>query len=176
MSQKLPAELKRRRGTLNVTREKQNPGAEDVIAQTSVILPEDARVAVPKSITEPKVRKFFKETVKNLLSLRVLSAVDIPQIETMCVTLQKLHEVQAEFMQLDMFDEKFDAIEKRFERLGKRFDELARLFYISPDARTRLKLNDLTLIKTAQEIRKNDNAIGALLAARKIRRTSEDDS
>lgn len=159
----IPTELKKLKGTLNTTREKNNPSADVLIAETSIILPEDTKISVPKTITEKKVKKFFKEVVKNLLTLRVLSIVDIPQIETLCLTYQKFIEVQKQFIDASIFDEDFDLIEKRYERLGKRFDELAAKFYISPSARTQLKLNDLALIKTAQEITKNQSAIGKLL-------------
>lgn len=163
---KLPTELKAMKGTLNTTREKQNPPSDVVLADTSIILPIDAKVSVPKSLTDSKVKKFFKETVKNLLMLRVLSTVDLPQIETLCVIYQKFREVQTQFLEADVSNENFDTIEKRYERLGKRFDELAAKFYISPQARTQLKLNDLNLIKTAQDIQKNDNAISKLLGDR----------
>jgi len=166
---RLPTELKKLKGTLNTTREKQNPGADTVIAETSVILPEQTKLSCPRWIENRVVKKFWKEEIKNLLTLRVLSRVDLHQLEELCVILQQLYNVRDQLLSTDVDSEEYDLVEKRYERIGRRFDELANKFYISPAARTQLKLNDLALVKTAQEIQKNDNAITALLNDRNER-------
>lgn len=163
----IPTELKRLKGTLNTTREKQNPSADVAIAQTSVILPEGTKISVPKTIKTTYGKKYWKTIISNLGTLRVLSKADIPQIENLVITLEKLREVQEQFVNCSVYDEEFDLIEKRFTRLSQKFDLLAAKYYISPQARTQLKLQDLNLIKTAQEIQKNESAVSNLLAARK---------
>ncbi len=105
--------------------------------------------------------------ISNLGVLHVLSKQDLPQIENLVITLEKLREVQDQFINTSPFDEEFDLIEKRFTRLSQKFDLLAAKYYVSPQARTQLKLQDLNGIKTAQEIKKNESAVSSLLAARK---------
>ena len=166
---KLPTELKRLKGTLNTTREKNNPSADVVIAGTSVIVPEGTKIPVPKTIKSKFVKKYFKTIINNLETLHVLSRADLPQIENLCITLEKLREVQEEFVQTSVFDEEYDLIEKRFTRLSQKFDLLAAKYYISPAARTQLRLQDLNLVKTTQEIQKNNQStISSLLASRKL--------
>lgn len=160
-----PTEQKKLEGTY---RKDRDVSADTRIAETSVIVPEGTRIPVPKTITTKFCRKYFKEVVKNLEVMHVLSRADLPQIENLCITLEKLREVQEIFAQTSPFDEEFDLIEKRFTRLSQKFDLLASKYYISPAARTQLKLQDLNLVKTAQEIKKNESAVSNLLAARKI--------
>lgn len=166
---KIPTELKRLKGTLNTTREKNNPSADVAISETSIIIPAGTKVSVPKTIKTKFVKKYWKQLIENLEVLHVLSKADLPQLENLCITLEKLREVQEVFSETSVFDEEFDLIEKRFTRLSQKFDLLASKYYISPQARTQLRLQDLNLVKTSQEIEKNkQSAVGNLLASRKL--------
>lgn len=158
-----PVALKKLQGTYNVTRDREQENLESVVAESSIIMDKDSSLPVPKSVTDPAVKKFWREEVSNLLTLRVLSRVDIHQLETMCVTLQKLREVQAKFSAMSVEDKNFDYVEKLFERLGKRFDELAAKFYITPAARTALKLNDIALMKAAKDLEREASPVESLL-------------
>lgn len=165
---KLPTELKRLKGSLNVTREKQNQSADVFIAKTSVIIQEDERISVPKTITTKMGKKFYKQVVENLKVLHVLSRVDLTQIETMTRYLERIRELDEMIQRIPIADvdnlSKYSAI---YDRMTTRFDTLASKYYISPSARVQLKLGELNAIKTAQDIKKNDNAINNLLNNRR---------
>lgn len=166
MNPRLPTELKALRGTLNTTREKANPPADKTIKETALIL-NASSVSCPKTITDRYCRQYWKKLTSGLLSIGVLSAADIPQIEQLCVCLQKLREVQEVFIQTSPFDEDYDAIQKRWLNLSNKFDQLGAKYYISPVARSKIRLDDLNIKKTEQEITKNESVIQQLLGDRK---------
>lgn len=168
--QRLPTELKALKGTLNTTREKNNPSADTALAKKSTaIFPEETKIACPKTIKSKYVRAYWKKLTAMLVSIRVLSPADIPQLEQLCLILEKLREVQTYYSDLDPLED-FDTFEKTqkvFIALSNKFDQLGSKYYISPAARTKLTLDELNVIKTGQEIQKNESAIGALLGGRK---------
>lgn len=164
---RLPTELKKLKGTINTTREKREPGIDTVIKNTPMII-NATSVSCPKTITDKYCRSYWKKLTNGLLSLGVLSAADIPQIEQLCICLQKLREVQELFASISVTDDNFDLIEKRWLSLSNKFDTLGAKYYVSPVARAKIKLDDLNIRKTEQEIAKNDNAIDALLSNRTI--------
>lgn len=166
---KLPTELKILKGTLNTTREKQNQSADVVIAKTNVIVKEDERIGIPKTITTKAGKRFYKQVVENLKILHVLSKVDLSQIETMTRYLERIYETDAIIRDIPITDiDNLTKYSNIYDRLTTRFDNLASKFYITPSARVQLKLNELNAIKTTQEIQKNDNAINNLLNMRKV--------
>ena len=167
---RLPTEYKKLKGTLNTTREKNNRSADEVIAKKpSAIFPEETKISCPKTIRTKYVKAYWKKLTAMLVSIRVLSPSDIPQLEELCIILEKLREVQQIFTDLDPLED-FDTFERTqrvYIALSNKFDQLAGKYYISPAARTKLTLDELNVIKTGQEIQKNESAIGALLGARK---------
>lgn len=165
MNHRLPTELKALRGTLNTTREKANPAADTTLKETSLIL-KASSVNCPKSITDKYCRQFWKKLTSGLLSIGVLSAADIPQIEQLCVCLQKLREVTQVYIGTSPFDEDFDEIQKRWIALSNKFDQLGSKYYISPVARSKIRLDDLNIKKAEQEITKNESVIQQLLGSR----------
>lgn len=113
-------------------------------------------------------KKFYKQVVENLKVLHVLSRVDLTQIETMTRYLERIRELDEMIQRIPIADvdnlSKYSAI---YDRMTTRFDTLASKYYISPSARVQLKLGELNAIKTAQDIKKNDNAINNLLNNRR---------
>ena len=168
---KLPTELKRQRGTLNVTREKENPSADVLLAHTSVIVQPGDKVPGPKHLTTCEGKKFYKLMIKNLNALHVLSLADIPQIETMARYLERMREIDKIIKSLDPASEDdidlYDKYDKIYGRLTTQFNNLAAKYYISPQARVQLKLNELNAIKTGIEVAKEGSAISNLLSKRK---------
>ena len=168
--QRLPTELKALKGTLNTTREKNKPSADTALAKKSTaIFPEGTKIACPKTIQSKYVRSYWKKLTAMLVAVRVLSPADLPQLEELCIILEKLRKVQSLFSDLDPLED-FDTFEKTqkvFIALSNKFDQLGSKYYISPAARTKLTLDELNVIKTGQEIQKNESAISALLGGRK---------
>lgn len=168
---RLPQELKELNRTNNVTRDKQNADiiqAEKTLKQVpSAIIPHGTKVACPKSITNRYVRNYWKKLTSALVALGVISPLDLPEIETLCLTLQRLREVQDTYINKSLFDEDYDEWEGRFIRLSKKFSELGAKYYVSPVARSKIRLDDLNIQKTQQELQKNETALSKLLEKRK---------
>lgn len=159
---KKSVELKKFQGTFRKDRDSESEKVSSVLQKTSVIL-EAQSVSCPKTITDKYCRKYWKLLTKNLLSIKVLSGADIPQLEMMFVYLQKLRQVETYFLEADPCDEAFDLMQARYEKLEKRFNTLAAKYYISPADRARLKIDELTAVKAQQDIVKNQSAIGRLM-------------
>ena len=165
---RLSAELKAFKGTLNTTRERRRAADGANPLPPAAIFPECTKIPCPKTIRSKYARAYWKRLTATLVAIRVLSPADLPQIEQLCLVLEKLREVQALFSQLDPLEEMtaFERAQKLYIALSNKFDQLGSKYYISPTARTRLALDELSVIKTGQEIQKNDSAITALLESR----------
>ena len=141
-----------------------------LVNNTSVLFADEVKVSVPKSLQTKYVRAYWKKLTKSLISLHVLSPNDLPQLETMCIVLEKLREAEAQLQLCEVGDmETFEYLLKVTKTLSDKFDALAKNYYISPAARTKLRLDDLNVIKAQQEIVKNNSAINNLLSGRKAR-------
>lgn len=168
---RLPRELKEFNRTINVTDEKKYEEERKAEKQLKnipkAIFAPETKLPCPKSIKERYVRNYWKTLTGALIALGVIGPIDLPEVEALCVTLQKLREVQKTFIELDPFDEDFDLWEKRYIRLQTKFSELGAKYYVSPVARSKIRLDDLNIQKTQQELQKNETALSRLLENRK---------
>lgn len=167
---KLPAEFKAFKGTLNKT-EENNYGKEltavDKIKECpKVIYDADTVLRCPKVITDGYVKKFWKSLTSALVAIGVLSSVDVPEVEQLCITLQKLREANKYFMKLEPDDEEYDSFERRVNRLSTKFSELGAKYFISPAARSKLRLEDLNIQKTEKELEKASSPLDDILKRR----------
>lgn len=161
---KKPTELKKLEGTYRKDRDSENTDV--IIKHTSMIL-DVTKVSVPKSITNAEVRKYYTKLTKGLLSIGVLSGADLPQLEQMCIILQKLKEAQKQFVDASVFDEEFDLIEKRYLRLVEKFDTLSAKYYVSPVARSKIRLDELAIQEKEISVEeKKSSAVSRLLQNR----------
>lgn len=159
-----PIELKKIEGTFRLDRDAEREKASKVIAKAdNVIFEKGIRVSAPKSLTTKYVRSFWKKLTSMLINLRVLSSADIPQLEQLCIVLEKLREVQEVWATITPLDESYDRIQKLYISLSNKFDALSSKYYISPQARAKLTLDHLAIAKGEQDLEKNANAIGNLL-------------
>ncbi len=161
---KKPVELKKLEGTYRKDRDSEEEKKQEIL-KTSPIILQAVSVSCPKSITDKYCRKYWKKLTHDLLSIHDLSEVDIPQIEMVFIHLQTLRALQAKLMMIDVLDESFDEIYERYSKAEKRFSTLAGKYYISPADRAKLKLDELSVLKAEQEVKKDD-AISQLLAQR----------
>lgn len=164
---KKPVALKKLEGTYRKDRDADREKVEKTLARNeNILFPDDVRISCPSTIKTTYVRSYWKKLTKMLISLNVLSPADIPQLEQLCIVLEKLREVQKLFIEVSPIDENFEILQKHFISLSNKFDTLGSKYYISPQARTKLTLDNLNCIKTEQDIKKNDNAINSLLSSR----------
>ena len=159
-------EQKKLEGTYRADRDAPAETASRALEAANVIFPPGTKISCPKSIRTKPVRAYWKRLTAALVSLRVLSAVDIPQLEQLCNVLEKLNAVRDRYMEEPPEGEAFERLQKSYATLSGLFDKLASKYYISPAARSRLTLDALNCTKTAQDIRRADSAIDTLLAGR----------
>ncbi len=164
---KKPIELKKLEGTYRKDRDENSEKVQDVLVQnTKIIFSPDVKVTCPKTIQTKYVRSYWKKLTSMLIGLKVLSPSDIPQLEQLCIVLEKLREVQELWMKISPLDESYERVQKMYINLSNKFDVLGSKYYISPQARAKLTLDVLNVTKTKQDIEKNDNAINNLLSHR----------
>ena len=170
---KKPTELKKLEGTYRADRERKNPSTDVVINKVDgVIFQEDVKIICPKSLKTKYVRKFYKTLTSNLIALKVLSAQDLPEIEHMCIVLEKLRDIDTKLIECDFIEDpiNYDRLIKTQSILNKQFESIAGKYFISPVARQKMVLDNFNIQKTAQEIKKEDSAISSLLESRNLRR------
>ena len=163
---KVPLELKKLRGTVNTTREKNAEHIEKKLsAVPACIFQPGDKVPTPKSLTDAYTRKFFKKLTVALISIGVLSPVDLPHVEFLCITLQQLRAITEQLQKISPFDESFDLWLRRYNILLERFDRLGAKFYLTPGDRSKLHLEDLQIQEKQQNLEKQ-TTIDLLLANR----------
>ena len=129
-------------------------------------MPRGSVIPCPETISAPRAREYWGELTGALLSIGSLSAVDLPQIEQLCFTLEKLDEARETFAALTPADEGYFRAQRSFVELASFFDRLASKYYVSPASRVKLALDALNCKKTAQDVSRGDDAISSLLSAR----------
>ena len=164
---KVPLELKKLRGTVNTTREKNAEHIEKKLSTVPVCIcqPGD-KVPTPKSLTDAYTRKFFKKLTVALISIGVLSPVDLPHVEFLCITLQQLRAITEQLQKISPFDESYDLWLRRYTILLERFNRLGAKFYLTPGDRSKLHLEDLQIQEKQQNLENKQNTIDLLLANR----------
>lgn len=162
-----PVELKKLEGTYRKDRDGERDNVQLALSKSSMLLHKKS-VPCPPSLKDEYVIKYWRDLTKALLSIHVLSGADLPQIEMMCKILERIRKAQRELDTLDSDDtETEEALEKRYLNMVTRFDALAQKYYVSPQARSKLTLDELNVVKTGQEVAKGADAISALLGSRK---------
>ena len=171
MNPRLPTELKRIKGTLNVTREKQNKGSDVVLDKTDITIKAGDKLPKPKSLQTTYGKKFYKMVVRNMMTLHVLSYVDLPQIEMLARDLEQIREIDEIIQKIDATNpDTLDDLMK-YQRINQmrsnHFDSLASKFYITPLARVQLKLGELDSMLKEQAVKeKLNNPISNVLNLR----------
>lgn len=154
-------------GTYREDRDGERAAAERaIVKKAAVIFPDGSKVSCPKTIKTKYVKAYWRHLTAMLQELHVLSPADLPQIETLCITLEKMRAVQVAWEELTPFDDAFDIMQKRYLALSNKFDSIASKYYISPQARTRLKIEELTAVKAQIDVAKEQSAIGQILGGR----------
>lgn len=164
---KKPVELKELEGTYRADRDGERKAVQLTIKKTSLLYNKKT-LPCPDTIRDEYVRKYWKNLTKALLSIHVLSGADIPQLEMMCKILERVRKLQT---QLDQTDddtelETEEILERRYLKLVEKFDALAQKYYVSPQARSKLTLDELNVVKTGQDIAKSADVMTNLLGSR----------
>lgn len=166
-NRKVPLEIKRLRGTVNVTREKNAEHVEEKLsAVPSCIYQPGDTVPTPKTLKDQYTRKFYKKLTAALISIGVLSPVDLPHVEFLCITLQQLRAVTEKLEDCDILEPNYDNWLRRYNILLERFDRLGAKFYLTPGDRSKLHLEDLQIQEKEKSLEKQ-TTIDLILQDRK---------
>ncbi len=161
-----PVELKKLEGTFRADRDAGAEAVQCAVRRTAVILDRKS-VPCPASIKDEYVRRYWRSLTRGLLSIHVLSGADIPQLEMMMKILERARSLQKRLDAELLDDDEEEALEKRYLKAVESFDRLAQKYYVSPQARAKLTLDELNVVKTGQEIAKGADGVSAVLAMRK---------
>lgn len=159
--------LKRLEGTWRKDRDAEAERRDAALAERRIIYPPDARVPCPRSIRSRAARAYWREMAGMLCRLQVLSPADLPQLEELCLVLEKMREAWALLQGLSPSSDGFARLLPLCMKLSKRFDELGSKYYVSPAARSRLALDAIAASQAARESRAEADAIASVLASRK---------
>lgn len=161
-----PVELKKLEGTYRADRDKAADEVQSAVRKTAVILDRKS-VPCPQSIKDDYVRRYWRNLTRGLLEIHVLSGADIPQLEMMMKILERARSLQRRLDSGELDEDEEEAVERRYLKAADAFDRLAQKYYVSPQARAKLTLDELNAVKTGQEIAKNADGVSAVLAMRK---------
>lgn len=162
---KKPVELKELEGTYRADRDGERKAVQLTIKKTSLLYTKK-NIPCPANITDEYVRKYWKNLTKALLSIHVLSGADIPQLEMMCKILERIRKLQTQLDTIEDDLEQEEILERRYLKLVEKFDSLAQKYYVSPQARSKLTLDELNVVKTGQEVAKSADVMTNLLGSR----------
>ena len=159
-------EQKKLEGTYRACVDAPREEAEALVASVGVFYPAGTRLRAPKTIRTSAGRKHWREVTRNCMRLGMLSPVDLPQVERLCLYYEKLEEIASLFLAARPTEEEYKPLLDSLLKLAKAYDALADKYYVSPQARSRLALDALNVTKAAQDVRAADDGIGQLLARR----------
>lgn len=155
------AELKAN-GSYRKDRHQEREKIEKTLAPLSIL--NGKQLEVPKSITDKYVQEYYKYHTNFLVSLNILQPSDLPELEMLYQTLQNYRAIMYEISIIDTlldFD-KYERLLKMSVKLINTFSTLAKKYYISPEARTKLELDAITLQQKKEETN-SKSAIGRLI-------------
>ncbi len=161
-----PIAQKKLEGTYRKDRDLEREQREAALSEIKVVLPPGSTIRCPKSLKTKAARTFFRQHTAMLIRLQVLAHSDLPQVERLWVIFEKLARVQESLIEADPLTAEFERLRNSYLMFARYFDSLAKNYYISPAARSRLTIDVLNAVKTAQEVRAGEDAIGAILAGR----------
>lgn len=165
-----PVAQKKLEGTYRKDRDLQTELVEKKVIDSGALFPKDKKISCPKTIKSKYVRSYWRKLTTTLISMQVLSPIDLPQLELMMNILEKLRSAQEMFIETELDSteniQKYDFLLKTISKLTQMFNDLASKYYVSPSARSKLTLDVLNIEKTAQEIQKNLSGVDKVMQLR----------
>lgn len=156
-----PIAQKKLEGTYTKYRDEEREKEEQKIA---LLLPKGS-LKVPKSITEPEIKKAYKNHVELLRTLGPMAEqkADSPLLEDAYFSLQVAFRCRKQMTSEDISQEDLKTVTDIYVKFMDRFERLAKDFYLTPKERAKLKLDVLTATEKEQNIEKNKSVIASLL-------------
>jgi len=125
--------------------------AEEVINEL-IKIPEN--IVTPSTLTDPYVQSYFSYHTEYLIKIGILSLSDLPELENMYISLQKLREINVKLNMLDMVKDidTWNKLSSAYIKYSNHFSSLAGKYYISPTARAKMTYDQLNIKKLESEI------------------------
>lgn len=156
-----PVALKKLEGTYTKYRDAEREIQEQKLA---AVLPSKP-LKVPKTITNPEVKKAYKNHIELLRSLGGMAEqiADSPILESAYYSLQVACECQKKMDDPNTNPEDWANNAGAYIKFMDRFERITKDFYLTPKERAKLKLDVLTATEKEQNIEKNKSVIASLL-------------
>jgi len=122
----------------------------------SNVSPSPIKIDPPSTLTDKYVIDYWNYHINFLINLNIIQMSDIPELEIMYSALQKARALQVE---LDKLSKKgiienidiYEQLSKLYLKYVARFSQLASQYYISPNSRAKLTLDQLNIEKIKTE-------------------------
>lgn len=155
---KLPAALKKQRGTLRSYDKDQ----EEQEKKLQTVLPV-TKIQISKEITNPDVKKAYKNHVALLRSIGAEQRADSVLLNMAYLSLQKAIEIHEQMELYDMTSDEYFKLDKYYNRHLDKFERIVKEFYLTPTARAKLRLDLLTAKEKVLNIAEKKSAVASLL-------------
>lgn len=157
---KLPVAIKKQRGTFR----NYDKDQEEQEEQLKEILPE-GKLKVPKIITNPEVRKAYRNHIELLRALGGAAEqnADSPLLEEAYFCLQESLKARENLQFLEYGSELYNECLSLHFKLFTKYSATVKQFYLTPQARVKLKLDALTATEKQLNISEKKSAVAKLL-------------
>lgn len=158
---KLPVEIKRQRGTLR----KYDLVQEETEHTVKKLLPA-GKLKLAHEITDPEVKKNYRDHVAMLRALGGVfeQRADSPMLKEAYWSLQEAFKLMSLISELDVLSDDYDRLTNKQLRLFSKYEDIVKDFYITPQARLKLKLDMLTADEKKIDVESKKSAVSNLIA------------
>lgn len=137
-----------------------------------VLVPEGLKLECPATVKTDFCRTYWEHLTESLVAMHVLGWADLPELEGMILTLEKLREARKRLADCSIDDkDEYSRLLDLVRKLEAMWHEMAPRYFVSPVARQKMVLDGLNIEKTAQEVEKNASPVDVVL---NMRRSSAD--
>lgn len=133
---------KKLEGTYRKDRDSEREETENAL---SIVLPVK-ELKISKVIQDKNVKKAYKEHIGFLHNLGPLAEqiADSPLLEQAYFCLQEANRIQEHLSTVDMDSDEYTKLEKSYFRFFNVYERIVKEFFLTPNARTKLKLDILS--------------------------------
>ena len=162
-----PTAVKRLEGTWRKDRDGNAPDVA-ITHVRGVLVPEGTSLECPATVKTDFCRTYWRHLTESLVAMRVLGWADLPELEGMVLTLEKLREARKRLSECSIDDKaEYARLLDLVRKLEAMWHEMAPRYFVSPVARQKMVLDGLNIEKTAQEVEKNASPVDEILSMRR---------
>lgn len=159
---KKPIALKKLEGTYRHDRDDERALQEKKL---QAILPAGKLKINNKEITDKAVKKAYRDHIELLRCLggAAEQKADSPLLQEAYWCLQEAEKLKTQIRELDVLDDMYDKLTTKQLKLFSKYEEIVKDFYLSPNARIKLRLDVLTVQEKGLAVEEKKSAVASLL-------------